>query len=261
MPVVSPRLALLNLVLIGVAGYFGLELMRELSSPRPLPNRPAPRAAGSPAADAPGDPSARPDARGGYGVIASRNLFSPSRTDVVATGPEGGGAPAVPRPILHGVVLDETKSRAYLEEATTKRVFGYAVGDTVGGGKLEAIRADRVVLARPEGRVEVMLRDPSKPPPPAAAATAQPGLQPGFQPGGLQPGLQPGIQPPITGTPFPSIRPGIGASAAPGVPATAVPAPMPSVGVQPITPPRPLQSIPSDFLRRPTVAPPEAGGR
>src|SRR6185295_12281301 len=34
MPLVSPRLALLNLALLAVAGYFGVELMRELAAPR-----------------------------------------------------------------------------------------------------------------------------------------------------------------------------------------------------------------------------------
>ena len=253
MPLVSPRLALLNLALLGVAGYFGVELMRELAAPRALPTRTAarPAAASAPGAEAPADPAARPS--GAYGAVASRNLFNPSRTDVVATSPEASAA-ASPRPILHGVVLDEAKSRAYLEDVATKRIFGYAVGDVVAGGKLTAIRGDRVVLARPEGSIEVMLRDPSKPTPPPAALGPQPGLQPGLSPGlqpGFRPGLQPGIQPPI--------RPGL-SPAPPAVPGMTVPGKAPSV-VPPTAAPRPLQSIPSDFLRRPTDAPPDASSR
>ena len=250
MPLVYPRLALLNLVLLGVAGYFGLQLMRELAGPRPLPTRPAarPATAAAPGAEVPADPAVRPS--GAQGVVASRNLFSPSRTDVVATSPEASAAAAAPRPILHGVVLDEAKSRAYLEDVATKRIFGYAVGDVVAGGKVTAIRGDRVVLARPEGSIEVMLRDPSKPAPPPVAPGPQPGLQPGLQPG-FPPGVQPGVQPPI--------RPGL-APATSGVPGVVIPGRAPSV-LPPTAAPRPLQSIPSDFLRRPTVAPPEASSR
>jgi hypothetical protein len=246
MRLVSPRLALLNLALLGVAGYCGLQLMRELGAPRPLPTRTAarPATAAAPGAEAPADPAVRPS--GAYGLVASRNLFSPSRTDVVATSPEASVAASL-RPILHGVVLDEGKSRAYLEDVATKRTFGYAVGDVVSGGKVTAIRGDRVVLTRPEGSIEVMLRDPSKPAPPPVA---QPGQQPGLQPG-LQPGFQPGVQPPI--------RPGL-TPATPGVPGMVVPGRAQSV-LPPTAVPRPLQSIPSDFLRRPTVTPPEASSR
>jgi hypothetical protein len=250
MPLVSPRLALLNLALLGVAGYFGFELMRELATPRPLPTRAAarPATAAAPGAEAPVDPAARPS--GAYGVVASRNLFSPSRTDVGATNLEATAA-AAPRPILHGVVLDDAKSRAYLEDVATKRIFGYAVGDVFSGGKITAIHGDRVVLARPEGSIDVLLRDPSKPAPAPVALGSQPGLQPGLQPG-FPPGARPGIQPPI--------RPGL-SPATPGVPGTVVPGRTPSVLPPPTAAPRPLQSIPSDFLRRPTVAPPEASGR
>lgn len=251
MPLVSPRLALLNLALLGVAGYFGFELMRELATPRALPVPAAARPATAQAPETAADAPARPGTA--YGVVASRNLFSPNRTDVVAAGPESS-APAVPRPILQGVILDDARSRAYLEDVTTKRVFGYAVGDTVAGGKVTAIRGDRVVLARPEGSIEVMLRDPSKPPPPAVALGPQPGLQPGIQPG-LQPGVQPGFVP---GAQLP-IRPGL-APVMPGSPGMTVPGASTSV-LPPTAAPRPLQSSPSDFLRRPTVAPPETPGR
>jgi hypothetical protein len=246
MSLVSPRLALLNLALLGVAAYFGLQLTSELAAPRALPARAAARPTTAPApGEATADPGVRP--AGAYGVVASRNLFNPSRTDVAATSPEAS-AGAVPRPILHGVVLDEAKSRAYLEDAGTKRIFGYAVGDVVAGGTLTAIRGDRVVLARPEGSIEVMLRDPSKPAPPPVGLGTQPGLQPGLQPG-FAPGVQPGFQP--------AIRPGL-SPATPGVPGTVVPGRVPSVLLPPPTAaPRPLQSIPSDFLRRPTVTPPE----
>jgi hypothetical protein len=77
--------------------------------------------------------------------------------------------------ILHGVVIDGEQSRAYLDDPVAKRVFGYAVGDAVAGGRLEKILDDRVMIRRPEGVVEVLLQDPTKPqadePAPVAAPT------------------------------------------------------------------------------------------
>ena len=58
--------------------------------------------------------------------------------------------------------MDGPKSRAYLEDPLLKRTFGYAVGDTVGGGRVESIAADRVVIGRGEGLLEVLLHDPSR---------------------------------------------------------------------------------------------------
>lgn len=126
-----------------------------------------------------------------YAVIAAQNLFSPARSETASA------ATALPvvKPILHGVVIDGAKSRAFLEDPAVKRVGGYSVGDSVSGGRVQTIADDRVVIARPEGMMEVLLQDPSKPrPAPMAAAgpgvTAAPGqLGPGQSgPGQLAPG-------------------------------------------------------------------------
>ena len=78
--------------------------------------------------------------------------------NVVAPAAEAG-----PRPVLHGVVTDGDKSRAYIEDTPGGRVLSYGAGDTVGGGRLERIADDRVTIRRPEGAMEIMLRDSSKP--------------------------------------------------------------------------------------------------
>jgi hypothetical protein len=108
-----------------------------------------------------------------YAVIAARNLFAVSRGEQTAMVAAATG----PKPFLHGVVLDGPLSRAYLEDPVGQRVSGYALGDAVGGGKLVSILDDRVVIRRPEGLVEVMLKDPAKPQPapPAAAGPAAAG--------------------------------------------------------------------------------------
>jgi len=168
---VSRRFLGLNLLLGLVGALCAAGLVRELLTPLPLPPPPTPRAAAPAAVTVPVPATAAP--AGGYGIVASRNLFNPSRSEA-APGPVVG---AGPKPLLHGVVMDGPKSRAYLEDPTVKRTFGYAVGDTVSGGRVESISQDRVVIARPDGLLEVLLQDPAKPKlavPTAAAAAPTP---------------------------------------------------------------------------------------
>jgi hypothetical protein len=67
------------------------------------------------------------------------------------------------------------KSRAFLEDPVAKRTFGYSVGDPVAGGRVQSISADRVIIARPDGLLEVLLQDPAKPRPAPTAPGAAPG--------------------------------------------------------------------------------------
>lgn len=161
------RLLALNVALALLACLLAAGLTREMLAARPLPS--TPRAAvpvPAPAAEVPASPPAS------YGVIAAKSLFSPSRSEA----PAAPATVAGPKPLLHGVVVDGPTSRAYLEDPQLKRTFGYAVGDPVGGGRVESIGTDRVVIARADGRLEVLLQDPAKPkvaPPPSRAAGAR----------------------------------------------------------------------------------------
>jgi len=171
----SKRLWLVNLVLLAVAIGFAAALARDLTRSRPLP--PAPAAAqrqaqaAAPAEEAQPSPASA-EQLAAYNVIVAKYLFNPSRN-------EGGAAPATPaappppKPTLLGVVVDGPKSLAYLEDATTKRVFGYKVGDTVSGGRLDKITDDKVVIVRSDGAIDVLLRDPSKPKPVAPEPPGQ----------------------------------------------------------------------------------------
>jgi hypothetical protein len=164
----SRRLLALNIVLAILSIALAAGIVRTLIVRRALPTPAAPRAATAPA-----PPPATENADSGlsgYAVIAARNLFNPDRSETaVAT------APVVAKPILHGVVIDGVKSRAFLEDPAAKRVAGYSAGDMIGGGRIQRISDDRVVIARPEGLLEVLLRDPSKPK--ATAVTAAPTQQ------------------------------------------------------------------------------------
>lgn len=199
----SAPLRMLNIALALVGCLLAAALTRELVAAHPLPSPPVPRATRA-VATAPPPSASAPPSTAGYGVIATKNLFSASRSETAA----GPVAAAGPKPVLHGVVLDGPKSRAYLEDPLVKRTFGYAVGDTLGGGRVESIAADRVVIGRGDGSVEVLLRDPSKPrptPPAPGPAGAPPA---GAAPSGTA--TTPSATPP-TNEPAPAPRgPGFG---------------------------------------------------
>ena len=188
----SRRLLVLNVALGIVSVVLAVGIFRTLLLKRPVPSPSAPRVVSAPTSAA---PAAAVDAGpAAYTVIAARNLFNSNRNETAAA----AAAPVV-KPILHGVVIVGARSRAFLEDPMSKRVGGYSVGDTVGGGRLQKIADDRVVIARPEGLLEVLLQDPSKPrptpTPPAVPGQVVPGQLVPAQVGPVPPG------PPQVGAP------------------------------------------------------------
>lgn len=203
----SRRLLVINVALGIVSVVLAVGIFRTLLAKRPLPPPAAPKVVSAPAPVTPAAPgNVGP---GAYEVIAVRNLFNPTRNETAAV-----AAAPVAKPILHGVVMNGSKSRAFLEDPAFKRVAGYSVGDTVGGGTIQKIADDRVVIVRPEGPLEILLQDPAKPratptsapapPGPAQPVPAQPvPAQPGpAQPGPAQVGSPPNQVPP----PVPPVR-------------------------------------------------------
>jgi hypothetical protein len=175
-------------------------IFRTLLLKRPVPSLSAPKVVSAPAS---ATPAAAIDAGpAAYTVIAARNLFNSNRNETAAA----AAAPVV-KPILHGVVIVGARSRAFLEDPMSKRVAGYSVGDTVGGGRLQKIADDRVVIARPEGLLEVLLQDPSKPrptpTPPAAPGQVVPGQVVPAQVGPVPSGPPPVGTPPNQAPPSP----------------------------------------------------------
>jgi hypothetical protein len=166
----SRRLLIVNVLLGIVSVALATGVVRTLVVKRSLPPPAAARVASAPPPAT--APTSADPGLSSYSVIAARNLFNPARSETLAT-----AAGPVSKPILHGVVLDGAKSRAFLEDPGLKRVSGYSVGDTIGGGRIQRITDDRVVIARPEGLLEVLLQDPGKPrPAPTSGAPASPTL-------------------------------------------------------------------------------------
>ena len=221
----SKKLLALNVALAGLAVFLGVWLVRDLAAKRVLPPPPAPRkVATSPPSEEPKSEKAAQDHLAAYNGIVTKYLFNPTRSET--TGQEGPAKPAVPlppKPLLLGVVVDGPSSRAYLEDPASKRVFGYQVGDTVAGGKLEKITDDRIQISRSDGAMEVMLRDPTKPRPAPPPAT----------PGAQTPGGQPAA-PAAPGTPGSAVPPGARGEVTPQVP-----------GRTPV-PPRSLRRVPAE---------------
>ncbi len=192
----SRQLRLITALFVGIAAVFVAIIVRELTvaSPRLPSPRPAPAA---PATAAPaGTPAPSPSAgTGSYAVIASRNLFSPTRTEAPPPPPSPAPVVNLPKPNLYGVVLQDGTPIAYLEDPVTKRVARYRVGDTVAGGTLKTIESDSVVLSRPDGQVAIRLHDPTRPrpaaPPPGAPTPGAPGAGGAIPPGSRTPTVFP----------------------------------------------------------------------
>jgi len=192
------RLLAINVVLACVAILCVMLIVKQLATSRPPAAARGRAPVGSSANPAPaGDSKLAPQA---YNVIATRNLFSPTRSETAGPGIAGGVAQApIVKPNLHGVVLREGSPIAYLEDPLTKRIAGYRIGDPIAGGTVQTISADAVVISRPDGMVDVRLRDPSKPRP----APPQPG-QPGVPGQPPLPGQQPFPGQPQTGGQLPN---------------------------------------------------------
>ena len=157
----SRRLLTLN-ALLGAISLACLVYVVRAATRTPAAPASPPRAAvpDAPPAPRPATASRRPSQ--GYAVIATRSLFSPTRTEAVSTVPLPT-VTAAQKPSLQGVVLRDGAPIAYLEDPVTRRVAGYRLGDSIAGGTVQTITVDRVVIARADGKLDVLLHDPTRP--------------------------------------------------------------------------------------------------
>ena len=200
------RLPLVTALLVVLALAFAGVIARELTTvPRAPVTRPQPAASvAATSAAAPAAPGSNTAAN--YTVVASRNLFSPTRSEAPVAPPTPPPPPPVlPKPNLFGVILIEGTPVAYLEDPVSKRVARYRVGDSVAGGTVKSIESDTVQLLRPEGQITVRLHDPTRPRAAMPATQHNPGVpgtpaMPTGPPalGGIQPHVIPEGRPTIT---------------------------------------------------------------
>jgi len=172
----SGRLFILANIALGVTSlFFALGIF---ASVRRIPPVPAPRE-GKPVHGSATSVSqgAKGDEAAAYPEIAAGNLFDPLRMGGAPRAVESSTMPWTGL-VLQGVVVEEGRGRAFLEEPVTKKVAAFSVGDPVPGGVIEKISDDRVVIAGPDGLREVLLRDPSKPRPVLAAVVTAPAAAP-----------------------------------------------------------------------------------
>lgn len=175
-----------------------------------------------------------------YVVVADQNLFHPERK----IPPEKKEEAALPKPdfILFGTLITPNLKMAYLEDKKApvstpgrgKRQVALKKGESLSGYTVKEIMANKVIMARGEETLTVLLEDPKAPKTrEAGVATSSQPQAPGAPgtPGKPAPMSQP--QAPQMGQPSKQpISPGQGAF--PGMPVT--PTPMPS-GIGP--PPMP----------------------
>jgi len=239
------RLFTLNVILAAIAVIFAMYIAWEVIRPAPGTAPQARAKPGAPAAGTTVPARPAPEPPGSWTVIASRNPFSPTRSEAPATASQAGVvALNVPKPNLYGVVLKDGAPFAYIEDPVTKRVAAYRIGDAVAGGTVEKIARDGIVLARPEGAIDVRLHDPGKPRPTLPATPSPAPAQP--LPGVIPPASSPGASPPGPQTQAPAES-----QAAPQPPPTAP-------GVEQPAPSRPpvRRPLPPNLLRRLPQPPP-----
>ncbi|OLD32264.1 MAG: hypothetical protein AUI49_03650 [Candidatus Rokubacteria bacterium 13_1_40CM_2_68_13] len=128
-----------------------------------------------------------------HDLIPARNLFHPDRAQPKRSDALGA-LPVAPALLLYGVVWSEENPLAYVEDPTSKKIFGYKTGDAMAGGYIERIEMDRIIIHRQDGPLEVMLRAPNKPRPVAAATAPTEAATPSApQPAPTVDGVSPGI--------------------------------------------------------------------
>jgi hypothetical protein len=107
-----------------------------------------------------------------YRIVSDQNLFHPERKIPAEKKAEDKSSPPMPEPeyILHGTLVSDTVSIAYLEDAKEprntpgrgKRQLALHINDILSGFTLKEINADRVVMVRGSEKITVSISDSHK---------------------------------------------------------------------------------------------------
>jgi hypothetical protein len=120
-------------------------------------------------------PPARPEppALASFGIILDKDLFRNPYPEPPAAQASRAAAPLAPLPALIGTIFVGEERKAVMRDSTRTEVYG--VGQTVAGGTLTEIQADRVTIQRGGGQSEVLLKASIQSGPAPASAPQAPG--------------------------------------------------------------------------------------
>jgi hypothetical protein len=158
---VSRRLFALNLVLVGASILCCIRIGHALFAPA-LPTLSIAARPFSASLERHQDIGRTSHTSGYYELIATRSLFSPNRTDSALLETTGRAELTTPTVALYGVAISDDTRVAFVQDLATKQISSYKTGDRLAGGFLERIEADRVVIMRADGPIEVLLHRPKE---------------------------------------------------------------------------------------------------
>jgi hypothetical protein len=105
-----------------------------------------------------------------YVIIADANLFHPERRIPPEKKADDQQSLPTPEFVIYGTLITDTISLAYLEDLKAprntpgrgKRQIAMKIGDTLSGFTLKEINPDKVVMARGEDKITVLVHDPQR---------------------------------------------------------------------------------------------------
>jgi type II secretory pathway component PulC len=147
----------LNVVLFVVACFLGAELYGTLNHRMKIPMEPpAPAERGTAEQNETGAKSVRMKS---FDIIASANLFNPSRTSGKEETKVTVTPPPKDQPKLFGTIITGDKRTAILEVPSTRERKTFGLNESVGGYVISEIAENKVVLSWNGEKVTVQLRE------------------------------------------------------------------------------------------------------
>jgi len=148
---------LINVVLFIVVCFLGVELYGTLKRRMDVPTEPPLRAEKTAAqVDEKGTQFVRPKS---FDIIASANLFNPSRTSSKEEEKVAITPPPKNQPKLFGTIITGDRKMAILEDPVTRERKTFGLNESVGGYIILEIAENKVVLSWSGEKVTVQLRE------------------------------------------------------------------------------------------------------
>jgi hypothetical protein len=152
------NLFVINTILVILAGFLCIKLYGALTQRLELPTgQPAGGAAKTQKDDL---KRARRIEPGSFEIIASGNLFNPSRSGKAKTGVQSTQSPPPKNePKLFGTIIIGDRKSAIIEDPESKSRKTFGLQDVIGGYVVSDIQEDKVVLLWGTDPITIRLRD------------------------------------------------------------------------------------------------------